>query len=138
MTKKQQAYLDTVHVSFVIKMMRSKRLLTLSGELEPWLDWQIRCRREARQFIVSATVPFVSRLQVRKQMAWAGHVARACHSYAHSTLMFRPLKWWRLVQNTHTGSRADARHPRRWRSWRFEDAISHDGSWIANAINRKI
>ena len=48
----------------------------IDEELEDWVDWMIRCTREAEEIMKMHHIPDWVEEQHRRKFRWAGHVAR--------------------------------------------------------------
>ena len=69
-----------------------------SGELEPWLDWQIRTMKSAGNLICNLDVSVLDSIDQAKT-DWLAHVIRmgTGHRTPHllkSILFWRPKAWW--------------------------------------------
>ena len=107
----------------VSKMMKCKRH-PIGNQLEPWLDFHIRCFRNARSAINKRGMCILDNLRARK-LAWAGHIARfgigprETHLLKH-VAAWRCTSWWRTQSTFNSFDWDPIKHfpytgkPRRW------------------------
>ena len=128
--------------AMVRRMLKLKRRPLENGTLEPWVDWQKRSLRRAKQSIQEHSMS-ISVALAKERARWAGHIARfgVDNRPAHllqCLLLWRNVYWWKWQQLLNAaGSHFETlkHHPsvgglRRW-EWHLSD------SWIVHLAKSK-
>ena len=83
---------------------------------EPWVEYQVRCFRQARYCISTRHIERWSTMWLRRRWAYCGHRARAIHWVPRPGAAildkFRDLEWWEAQKQQKHGMR----HPTRFLS----------------------